>query len=403
MLLELTLAITLGIIAGTITGLFPGIHNNLVSVFILSISGTLLTITSPIILIIFIISLAITHTFVDFIPSVYLGAPNDETNLSVLPGHQMLMAGYGHVAIFLSVYGGLISLLILLILTPIFILILPTIYPYVKSIMPHLLILTSVFLLTSEKKNKKLLALFIFLFAGILGFASLNSQVNEPLLPLFSGLFGISSLIISLQNKSKVPIQQTPNRKEINFSKKSIAKTTLGTLIATPFTAFLPGLGASQAAVIGKEVIGDLDKREFIFLLGGINTLVMALSFIGFYSINKTRTGAADAISKLIESLTISQLFLIILTIILTGFIAAVITLKISKIIAKYIQKINYTIISYSIIILLIIVTFIFSGPLGLLILISASTLGILTIELGVRRMNLMGSLLIPTILYYIL
>ena len=118
MLIELTLAIVLGLIAGTITGLFPGIHNNLVSVFIISISAFLLTLTSPIILITFIVALAITHTFVDFIPSVYLGAPNDETNLSVLPGHQMLMAGYGHVAIFLSVYGGIISLGLLLILIP---------------------------------------------------------------------------------------------------------------------------------------------------------------------------------------------------------------------------------------------------------------------------------------------
>ena len=42
MFLELLLALVLGIIAGTFTGLTPGIHVNLVSVFLLGLSGTLL-------------------------------------------------------------------------------------------------------------------------------------------------------------------------------------------------------------------------------------------------------------------------------------------------------------------------------------------------------------------------
>ena len=72
MLLELFLAITLGIIFGTITGLIPGIHINLIGAILIPLSATFLGLTTPIILVIFIVSMALTHSFIDFIPSVFL-------------------------------------------------------------------------------------------------------------------------------------------------------------------------------------------------------------------------------------------------------------------------------------------------------------------------------------------
>ena len=86
MLFEI-LAFFIGILAGIFTGLFPGIHVNLVSVFLISISPSLLKYTSPISLAIFIVSMSITHSFLDFIPSIFLGAPDEDSFLSILPGH----------------------------------------------------------------------------------------------------------------------------------------------------------------------------------------------------------------------------------------------------------------------------------------------------------------------------
>ena len=93
MLIEIT-ALALGIIIGTLTGLFPGIHINLVIVFLSTLLSYNLGI--PILsLIIFIVSLSVTHTFLDFIPGIFLGCPDEDTALSVLPGHQMLKEGKG--------------------------------------------------------------------------------------------------------------------------------------------------------------------------------------------------------------------------------------------------------------------------------------------------------------------
>jgi len=407
MLLELLIALLLGILAGTLTGLTPGIHINLIAIILLSFSTFLLTITTPLTLIIFITSMAITHTFVDFIPSIFLGAPDEDSFLSVLPGHKLLLRGRGYYAIIFTLYGSITALFIILIFTPLFIYLLPIIYPTTQKIMWILLILISTHLIISEPKNK-LWTLIIFLLAGFLGIASLNINIKEPLLPLLTGLFGASNLLISIKQKTKIPEQRISPLRNIKLSKKSIAKTSLASILAAPFTAFLPGLGSSQAALIGRQFLNIKDQREFLFLLGAINTIVMGLSFIALYSIQRTRTGAAAAISKLIPELTLTNLSLILLTIIISGILAFILTIQLSKLASKNIHKIKYSQLSAIILIILVLIIINFSDPtllgklLSLLIFLTSTFLGILTISLGIKRMHLMGCLLIPTILFYL-
>ena len=67
------------------------------------------------------------------------------------------------------------------------------------------------------------------------------------------------------------------------------------------------------------------------------------------------------------------------------------------------IHKINYKYLSISIILILIILTASFSGLYGLLILTVSSILGLTCILFGVRRTHLMGALLLPVILFYLI
>src|SRR3989344_859011 len=404
MLIELILALAVGVLIGTFTGLFPGIHINLVSAFLLSVSTFLLTITTPLSLVIFIASLSITHTFIDFIPSIYLGAPNEDSFLSVLPGHKLLLRGQGHKAVIITSLGCLSGILIFLILAPLFIITLPIIYPYIQRIMHIILILASLFLITREKGiYKKVLAFFVFILSGFLGIAVLNNPIiKEPLLPLLTGLFGASSLIISIKQKTIIPSQQIDNLKNLGFSKISFLKTMFASIIASPLPSFLPGMGSSQAALIGTEIQGKSNEKEFLFLISSINVVVMAFSFITLYTINKTRTGSAAAISKLLPALSFKDLLLILTAITITGILVFFLSIKISKLFAKYLHKMNYSKISTGILIILTGVSFLFSGWLGLLVLISSTSLGIFAILTEVKKIMLMGCLMIPTILFYI-
>lgn len=63
MLLEMALFLILGLLAGTLTGLTPGIHINLISGLLLTLSFVGL---NPVYLVTFVVSMSITHTFFGF-------------------------------------------------------------------------------------------------------------------------------------------------------------------------------------------------------------------------------------------------------------------------------------------------------------------------------------------------
>ncbi len=396
-ILVLILALVLGIFAGLITGLIPGIHVNLISIFLISLP---LAFIPPLASLIFIVSMSITHTFLDFIPSIFLGAPDEDTSLSILPGHELLNKGGGYKAILYTLYGSCIGIIIIFIFTPLFLFILPKIYSYIKTIMFLILIFASLYLIIKERKSK-LFALIVFFLSGFLGLATLNLPIKNSLLPLLTGLFGSSSLITSLMKKEKIPKQTLTPLKKIKITKKELANSGIASCLAAPLCTFLPSLGSSQAAVIGSDLTGETNRKQFLILLGSINTIVAGLSFITLYSIKKARTGTALALSKVLNSLNLLHLSIISITIFISGLVAFFLTIYIGKLFAKNINKFNYKFLSLSVLIFLTILSFIFSGFLGLLIFIISTFTGLSAILLGIRRTHLMGSLMLPSILLY--
>jgi|TARA_Y100000310_G_scaffold279891_1_gene299283 putative membrane protein len=395
MLIEIILFLVFGIFAGTVTGLIPGIHINLIGAILVSLSVSLFYSVNSIYIVVFIVAMAITHTFVDFIPSIFLGCPDTDTELSILPGHELLKQGKGYEAILLTCYGSLAAIFILVLIFLPSVFVISKTYDFVKPFIPYLLILISSVLIFSEKK--KFFALLVFLLAGFLGWSVLNMTENSEklLLPLLTGLFGSSSLLISIKNKFEIPKQK------ITKVKTKILKPLIGAVIASPLCSFLPGLGSGQAAIIGNSV-SKTDKKGFLILLGATNTLVMGFSFITLYIISKTRTGAAVAVQQILGNLSLNLLIFILGIILISGIISFFLTIFLAKFFSQKIENVNYTYISLITLLLLVIVVLLFSGFIGLAVLIAATFTGIYSISLGVRRTNMMGCLLIPTIIFYL-
>jgi putative membrane protein len=392
MLIQIILSLFLGIIFGTITGLIPGIHTNLVGVFIISIS-TFFIFINPIYLIVIITAMAITHTFIDFIPSVFLGCPDTDTELSVLPGHKLLKEGKGYEAILLTTYGSLAAIIILILISVPAVFLIPKIYDLIQNFIPYIIILTSIILISLEKH--KLTALSIFLLTGFLGFVVLNLDLKEPLLPLLTGLFGSSALVLTIKTKTQIPPQI------ITKPKAKLFKPIIGAAIASPLCSFLPGLGSGQAAVIG-NLISKTKEYDFLILVGATNTLVMGVSFISLYAISKTRTGAAVAIKEIIGIFSWKVLVLIIIIIVLSSIISFFLTCFLAKSFSQKIEKVNYTLLTSITLIILITVVFLMSGILGLIVLTTSTFTGIYAINSKARRTNMMGCLMIPTIILYL-
>lgn len=399
MLLLYIIFLLLGILAGIFTGLIPGIHINLVGIFLVSLSASSLFILDPMLLVIFIVAMAITHSFVDFIPSVFLGCPNTDTELSVLPGHELLKEGQGYQAVVLTCYGSIAAIFIFLIAVFPFVITNERIYNLVRMpcVMPVILLVVSLFLIFQEKN--KFYSLLVFSLSGILGLCVLNIEFNQPLLPLLTGLFGSSTLILSLKDKMQIPLQKI--EEPIGEFKELLSRVFLGAIIASPLCSFFPGLGSGQASIIG-NTISRTSKKGFLILLGVTNTLVMSFSFVTLYTISKTRTGAAVAVKEIIGTPSLGNLLLIISAIVISGAISFFVTKFLAKIIALRITKINYTKLSiFTLIILILVVAFV-SGIAGIIILTISTFTGIYCISLKVRRTNMMGCLLLPTIIFYL-
>ena len=401
MLIEIILAITLGILAGIITGLIPGIHVNLITVIVLSFSTILLKITDPTVIAIFIISLAITHSFLDALPSIYLGAPDAGQELNVLPGHRLLHKGEGHNAIIYTVIGSFGCLILCILLFPVFVMLMKIIAPFMKNIVGYLLAIIMIFMIAREKR-KWAKSLTVFLLAGVLGLLVLTGipNLNQPLFPLLSGLFGFSLLIVSLTQNAKIPEQK---EKPLQLKKKTAVKAISAASSVGFIAAFLPGFGNSQAAIAATQVVGDIGDSGFLSLVGGINTANMVLSIGTVYMLDKARNGAIVGVKNLLGTVNLQQTITFLFVALIVGSIATILTIKLSKIFAKNITKVNYGAIIWCILIFITTLTFFFDGIIGILILLTATSLGLVTTYWKIGKNHLMGCLILPVILFFLL
>lgn len=391
-----------GVICGVFTGIIPGIHPNTLVGITISSLYILFLFFQPYTVAVFIITMGITHTFLSFIPSVFLGAPDEtSTILSVLPGHKMLLEGRGYEAVYLTILGGIGVILLLIITLPLTIFILPLFYGLVKMYIPYILICVLFVMIWSEKKVGKMVkAVFITVLSGMFGILVFNTPISfkvDVLLPLFTGMFGLSTLIISIAYNSKMPKQivESINVKTW-FWLKSVVKGFLSGMIV----GILPGIGPSQAAVVTHQ-FGRKDVREFLIALGGINTITTMFSLMALYLINKPRSGLAIGVQKIMVNFGFYDFLMLLSASIFATGLAVIITIKFARYFSILIQKVDYKKISYCIIIFLVGMTGLMSGEIGLLILFTSTAIGLLPPLFGIKRTHGMGVLIIPIILWF--
>ncbi|MBI5871642.1 tripartite tricarboxylate transporter permease [archaeon] len=383
-MLGILIAALMGIFTGIFTGLMPGIHVNLVSAFVVASLPFFLKFSSAFNICVFIISMAITHTFLDTIPSIFLGAPDSDKILSVLPGHRMLLEGKGQEAVMLSIAGAIGGLVIGILFAPLLIFITPKFYLVMKDYIACLLILAVLMILILEKNSRKW-AILIFLLSGAVGLLAMEIKaLNESLFPLLSGLFGVSTLFISMNMQTK--IREQNEAEDIEVESKPIIISAIGGW----FASFMPGLGTSQVAIIISAFV-KLTEKAFLVLVGGLGTVNMALSLVTFYSIDKARNGAIVAVSKIIEGVGLNEIAALAGVCLISSGIAVILTLKIAKQFAKHISKVNYRKLCLVVISIIFVLVMVISGWVGLIVLIVTSAIGILANLKGISKSHMMG------------
>ena len=102
----------IGLVCGIISGLIPGIHSNTMAGIMFGLSPVLMSFIGTDGLVAALISMLISHSFLDLIPSTFFGVPDSGTALSVLPAHALALEGKGEEAVRLSAIGSVYGVIL---------------------------------------------------------------------------------------------------------------------------------------------------------------------------------------------------------------------------------------------------------------------------------------------------
>jgi len=392
-MLDILFSLTLGIVLGVIMGLLPGLHPNNVIPIILGMSYLFSPLSASIIL----VSCGISNVFLNYIPSILLGAPEDATILSVLPGHRLLLEGKGFEAIKLSVFGTYGGTLFAIAFLPLFAIFIPTIYEVIRPYIHFILIPIVIYMILREKGFGKVYALAIFLASGFLGLITLNYS-DAMLFPLLSGLFGLPTLLISIWSKTTLPKKFEDSEVKLKGLLKPIVIGSLSGVIA----GLLPGLGSAQTTTLTQQIFKeeDNDGRRFLVSVGAVSGCDLIYSLFALYLIGNPRSGIAVAVSKLMN-VDFNELILLIFVILITASISLVLTLKLSHLTLNLLRKVNYGRACLYTTIFIFCLILLFSGITGLIVALIAMCIGLVANYTNVKRTHSMGCLLLPTILFF--
>lgn len=399
--LGIVLAALLGILFGSITGLIPGVHVNLFAAASLNSLALLATTGLAAPAGAFLICLGITQGIVGVVPTVFLGAADEESCVSALPGLELLQRGFGYEAVRLWVQGCLVGLLLGTLLLPLLLHVLPVLYAGVKPLTGWVLLWICFRMLWSGTWRSRLANLVIFGLSGMLGIIAFTQKgISEPVFPLMSGLFGCANLVLTSGSASKFPKQHF--RPVITLAKATWSKVIAAASLSSLLLALFPGIGRSQSSAISLAAVGKLPSAAALSLLGMISTMSTVVSIAALLSISKARDGVVIALGSLLDMETGMWPALLAL-VLMAGAIAAPITLLLGRWTLPLLQRLPRRLLAYAVLGLVSVLVFLLSSPSGLLVLIAATALGVLSDKLRVRRRMLLGSLLLPVLSYWFL
>lgn len=361
-----------------------------------------------------------------------IGAPEEETALSVLPAHGLLLKGEGYKAVALAALGSYGAILVCLtFLYPLRFIIGPplSLYTLIREVMVWVLLAIVILMITTEKTRITdfsnsgklpsilgiLFAAFVFVLSGIFGILIFDFHLTSPiglpapvLFPALAGLFGVPTLLNSLFTKPVIPEQKVQPLIQNRIEKKSSVVSILTGSIAGIFVSLIPGLTTATGTVLAMNVRQKASQEQTIVTLSAVNTAATFSVTVMLFIILRARSGVTLAVRDLIaiepwDSFTMPiVLIYLLMFLILSGVLSYFLTLYLGKLFAKKFHIIPYQKLLVFTLIFVFALVVLFTGILGLAVLLAATSIGFLPICWGVRRNHCMGVLLIPIILYFL-
>ena len=398
---------------GLFTGLVPGIHvNTLASILLVSfpsieliLSGIVPTDHVPVIVCCMIMSASVVHSFVDFVPSVFIGAPDAEDAISVLPGHRLLLKGEGMAAVRSAAIGSLIgcSAAILLAL-PLQLAMLNGAADFLNGFTRLVIVVVIMILMYNEyNKGNLLFGLTGFFLSGVLGYAVMRLPIpctgilgeGTLLMPMLTGLFGLPVLLTSGDSKP-IP-HQTDKRKDPVGPIPGLKGVIMGSV-----AGWFPGITSTVGATISATIMPERNPERFISTVASIGTVTTVLSLVTLSVSGGGRSGTVIVIGQIlgdaIGGFASRPLVLLLLSAAVSSLMGYGLTIWAGRTMSGFISRIRQDLMSRAVILFLIVIVFLSTGPWGMAILFLATVIGFIPVSNDSGKTALCGCLLLPSL-----
>lgn len=387
--------IGVGILLGTLSGLTPGLHVNTLAILLASVAPQIPG--EPHLVGAALLAAGVVHSFLDIVPALAIGVPDAAMAVTALPGHRLVLGGRGHEALRLSAFGSGSAILAALVfglpITRAMQVVAPTLIQHIGIV---LAVVAGVMVVTERSTRSKLGGLLAIVASGILGFATLDLEPSgmipggDMLLPLLSGLFGIPVLLLAAQGNGLPPqddpvIATTP----LAVVAWSIVGATSGAIVA-----YIPGVSAAVAAAMAFVVLpGHAGDRGFIVTTSGVNTANTVFALFALVALGAPRTGVLVAFER---AKLPPNLPLLILSIVLAATVAFVLVPTVGDRYLELVGDVDNERLSIGVALLLVLLSGLFTGFVGVLVLAAAALVGMIPVHFDARRVHLMGVLFVP-------
>jgi putative membrane protein len=395
-MLEIIAGTLFGVALGTVSGLIPGIHANTMAGILLGAQAILISILGPVALACALIAALITHTFLDIVPSTFLGVPDADTVLSVLPAHALCLEGHAQEAVRISALGSAAAVILGIPLALVLFAFLPAFQAYIDWWIGVLLVaVIGILIIYAESP---FWSMVLFLSSGILGLFTFRYSYlswntlggTELLMPLLTGLFGIAVLLRA--SHGQMPPQKYDGMRLSSGS--MIRGATLGT-VAGALVGWLPGLSTATAnGLLATLIRYQQDQRGYIFATSAANTANAITGLAALYAVSRMRNGVMVALS----TLDLPPFSALLAALSISALLAYLLTLFFSHSALRF-NGLSVRNLNLGVILFVILLSFTITGPFGMLILSLATALGLVPSLLNIPRVTCMGAVILPVLI----
>ena len=400
---------------GLFSGLAPGIHVNTLASMLLTVhpamvsavSGQLEADAASIAVCCCIMSASVVHSFVDFVPSVFIGAPDGEDAVSVLPGHRLLRQGRGMAAVKSAAIGSLVGASAAVLLSvPLQWLLLQGLDEGLERLTPMVLLAAAGVILASEHRRGSVLwGATAFAVSGMLGLACMTLEIpmrgilgeGSVMLPMLTGLFGIPVLLES-SSSSGMPVQR-----DRDVDPVGIVPGLKGVLMGT-VAGWFPGITSTVGASMSAAVFPEDRPERFISTVASVGTVTSVLSLVTLSVSGSGRSGTALAIGEIagdsLDGFMSDGFLLMLLSTATASLIGFRLTVWSGRTMSGLLGRVDAGRANRCVIAVLLAVTLALTGPFGLVVLMCSTLVGLMPGAFGTGRIVLCGCLLLPVIAF---